>query len=72
MDDGLRWRIDAEACFRYWNAVGTDCGRCMAVCPYSHPDTWSHDLVRALSHRSGAARRAAYNVAPCPAGSRNR
>ncbi|GAB4503526.1 MAG: hypothetical protein Fur0043_05180 [Anaerolineales bacterium] len=30
---GMRWQIDAEACFRYWTTVGADCGRCMAVCP---------------------------------------
>ena len=45
--DGVRrWQIDSEACFTLWNAVGTDCARCMAVCPYSHPDNWMHNLVR--------------------------
>ncbi len=53
----LRWRIDAETCFRYWNVIGTDCGRCMAVCPYSHPDNAAHNLVRWAIRRSGAARR---------------
>lgn len=42
----LRWRIDADTCFRYWNVIGTDCGRCMAVCPYSHPANLYHNLVR--------------------------
>ena len=41
-----RWRIDQEACFTYWCAAGTDCGQCMKVCPYSHPDTLLHNLVR--------------------------
>ncbi len=31
-------RSTPDSCFRYWNAIGTDCGRCMTVCPYSHPD----------------------------------
>jgi ferredoxin len=31
IDGCLRWKLDEETCFRYWNAVGTDCGRCMAV-----------------------------------------
>jgi ferredoxin len=57
-EDGLRWRIDAETCYRYWCAIGTDCGRCMAVCPYSHPDSPAHNLIRWATRRSGAARRA--------------
>ena len=56
---GRRWAIDADSCFRYWNAVGTDCGRCMTVCPYSHPDNAVHNLVRWAIRSSGAARRGA-------------
>ncbi|MFC2028661.1 4Fe-4S dicluster domain-containing protein [Chloroflexota bacterium] len=41
-----RWRIDSEACFTYWCTAGTDCGRCMRVCPYSHPNNMMHNLVR--------------------------
>jgi reductive dehalogenase len=59
IDGALRWQIDAASCFRYWNVVGTDCGRCMAVCPYSHPDNAAHNAVRWAIRRSGAARRAA-------------
>jgi len=59
IDGGRRWAIEAESCFRYWNAIGTDCGRCMTVCPYSHPDNVAHGLVRWAARRSGAARRAA-------------
>lgn len=29
--------VDADRCFAYWNAVGTDCGVCVAVCPMGHP-----------------------------------
>jgi ferredoxin len=57
MDGALRWKLDEEGCFRYWNAVGTDCGRCMAVCPYSHPDNLAHNLVRWGISRSGSFRR---------------
>jgi len=39
--------------------IGTDCGRCMAVCPYSHPDTAAHNAVRWAIRHSGFARRAA-------------
>lgn len=58
IDDGLRWVIDSETCFRYWNMIGTDCASCMRVCPYSHPDNAAHNLVRFAIRRSGAARRA--------------
>lgn len=59
IDGVLRWRIDSEQCFRYWSVSGTDCGRCMVVCPYSHPDNAAHDIVRWAIRRSGFARRAA-------------
>jgi ferredoxin len=59
IDGGQRWAIDADSCFRFWNAVGTDCGRCMTVCPYSHPDNLAHNLVRWAIRSSGAARRSA-------------
>jgi len=59
IDGALRWKLDEETCFRYWNAVGTDCGRCMAVCPYAHPDNLAHNLVRWGIARSGAFRRLA-------------
>jgi len=58
----LRWQIDAVKCFHYWNVIGTDCGRCMSVCPYSHPDTLSHNLLRWVIRRSGLARRAALRL----------
>jgi ferredoxin len=54
---GQRWSINSDACFRVWNQMGTDCGRCMAVCPYSHPDSSAHNLVRWAMRRSGMARR---------------
>jgi ferredoxin len=58
VDGGLRWAIDSDICFRYWNVVGTDCATCMRVCPYSHPDSAAHNLVRKAIRSSAAARRA--------------
>ena len=58
IDDGLRWAIEPETCYRYWNLIGTDCASCMRVCPYSHPDNPAHNLVRAAIRRSSSARRA--------------
>jgi len=42
-----RWQISSEKCYHMWTTSGTDCGRCISVCPYSHPDNWFHRLVRA-------------------------
>ena len=45
--DGIRrWKINSESCFTFWCKAGTDCGRCMSVCPYSHPNHGLHKLVR--------------------------
>lgn len=46
VDGIVRWQINQEACYTFWTKMGTDCGRCMAVCPYSHPDNALHQLVR--------------------------
>lgn len=62
IDGALRWRINPDTCFRYWNVIGTDCGLCMSVCPYSHPDNWGHNAIRWATQRSGAARRAALRL----------
>jgi ferredoxin len=58
IDGALRWRIDQVLCYRYWCVAGTDCARCMAVCPYSHAGSPMHNGVRWAARRSGAARRA--------------
>jgi ferredoxin len=60
-DEGgvVRWKVDAEACFTLWAKLGTDCARCMSVCPYSHPDSILHNLVRWGISRSTLFRRAA-------------
>ncbi len=62
MAGALRWQIDSVKCFRYWNVIGTDCGRCISVCPYSHPDTLSHNVLRWVIRRSGVARRLALRL----------
>ena len=41
-----RWQINSEDCFTYWCSIGTDCGRCIGVCPYSHPRNFMHNMVR--------------------------
>jgi len=58
----LRWQIDSESCFTYWCKVGTDCGRCISVCPYSHPDHVLHNAVRAGLRRSALFRKVALKL----------
>jgi ferredoxin len=59
IDGTSRWQINQELCYIYWTHTGTDCGRCVAVCPYSHTRRWMHDLVRWGVRRSGLVRRLA-------------
>ena len=45
--DGIdRWQINSEKCYHFWTLSGTDCGTCITVCPYSHPDDWFHRFIR--------------------------
>lgn len=47
MQDGVnRWKINSESCYTYWCIIGTDCGKCMSICPYSHPNSFLHNLIR--------------------------
>ena len=36
LHDLERKRIDHEACYEVWKRLGTDCGVCLAVCPFLH------------------------------------
>lgn len=46
IDEKKRWQINQESCYDYWCSSGTDCGRCISVCPYAHPDNLLHRIVR--------------------------
>lgn len=41
-----RWPTNVERCYAYWRRMGTDCGICMATCPYSHKNNALHNTVR--------------------------
>ena len=61
--DGVkRWQIDSEACFTLWCQLGTDCARCMKVCPYSHPDNLMHNFVRRGVRHSSLIREVAVKM----------
>jgi reductive dehalogenase len=62
IDGTERWQINQEDCFNYWCAVGTDCGRCVSVCPYSHPDNLLHNIVRFGTRNSSIFRSAAVKL----------
>lgn len=54
-----KWELDRERCYTLWRALGTDCALCMRVCPYSHPNSFVHNLVRLAIKRSIVARQLA-------------
>lgn len=57
-DNGLlRWKLNAETCFKYWGAIGTGCNICMRVCPWSHARTFPHRLIVELVSRNENSRR---------------
>ncbi len=58
-DSTLRWKVNPERCYTYWTKIGTDCGRCMAVCPYAHADNAFHNMIRFGVSHSTNFRRAA-------------
>ncbi len=62
IDGALRWQINQEACFTLWCYFGTDCGRCISVCPYSHDDNAMHNLVRIGLKNSSLFRSAALKM----------
>jgi reductive dehalogenase len=51
-----KWPLDIERCYHYWRVIGTDCGLCMKVCPFSHPDSLVHNILRQGIKRSSFAR----------------
>ncbi len=52
-----KWQLKMEQCIYYWRLVGSDCGMCMKVCPFSHPKAIVHDIIRAGIKHSAIARR---------------
>jgi ferredoxin len=49
----MKWKLDAEKCYRYWHVVGTDCAICMATCPWTRPPSWYHTLATGLATIKG-------------------
>jgi ferredoxin len=49
-DGILRWKINAEECYRRWKSLGTDCGICIANCPFTYGI--SKDLISNIKSSS--------------------
>lgn len=41
-----KWPTNVERCYTLWRMYGTDCGICMASCPFSHRNTYFHRSIR--------------------------
>ena len=54
-----KWKIDAEACFKYWLHTGSNCSLCIAYCPWTRPRTFPHNLILKAVERSSTARKIA-------------
>ncbi len=50
-----KWAINPEACFGVWNETGTDCGVCVASCPWTRPRTRFHRLMAEIAVRKHKA-----------------
>lgn len=51
-----KWKLDEDSCYDYWSRVGTDCGICMAICPFSRPDSYFHRFIRRFVAHSPVAK----------------
>jgi ferredoxin len=56
----MKWQSKMESCYKFWRSVGTDCSICLAVCPYSKPNTFYHKILRFFIHRNPLARKLAF------------
>lgn len=48
-----RYPFNAEACFKFSNEVGTDCGVCMSGCPWGKPPSLHHSIGTWLAIKAG-------------------
>jgi len=53
----MKWKLDEQKCYAYWHVNGTDCGICMAVCPWTKPPTPFHRFNALLASYKGPHQR---------------
>ena len=54
-----KWITNQEECYQHWRKIGTDCGLCISVCPYSKPNTFAHKIIRVAAEQSFISRQIA-------------
>jgi len=52
-----KWKLDEQKCYRYWQAVGTDCAICMTSCPWTKKQNWLHRSISWLATFKGPHQR---------------
>ena len=53
----MKWKLDEQKCYSYWHVNGTDCGICMATCPWTKPRTKFHRLGAEIASIKGPHQR---------------
>jgi ferredoxin len=53
----IKWKLDQQKCYSYWHVNGTDCGICMAVCPWTKPRTLFHRMSAEIASVKGPHQR---------------
>jgi ferredoxin len=53
----LKWKLDEKKCYAYWHVNGTDCGICMASCPWTKPPKLFHKFAAGLASIKGPHQR---------------
>jgi hypothetical protein len=53
----MKWKLDEKKCYAYWHVNGTDCGICMAACPWTKPDTHFHRFCAEIASIKGPHQR---------------
>ncbi len=61
----MKWKLDQKKCYSYWYENGTDCGICMAVCPWTKPRTLFHRLSAEIASIKGPHQRLMARQMPC-------
>ncbi|MCD6117864.1 reductive dehalogenase [bacterium] len=41
-----KWQSNQITCYKFWRMQGSDCSICVNVCPFSHPSTFLHNIIR--------------------------
>ncbi len=57
VNGSLRWKMNADTCFQFWQKSGTDCSVCMSVCPWGHARTFPHKIIVEAVSRNKISRR---------------